>query len=495
MRPIGVSSPKNRVRTLNIKIVSQKQVGLRGCLCVPTVASEQVCVPKWSKILMGGIDVPERACEHVVLGDRGSFDSVRFVSMGSRASITAETVRRVGGTIAGLAIGSNQTNVVIDLADILSVADGDGLGALVEGLTLGSFSFDRYKSGRSPRRLPRITLVVPRVLKSMSGDVKRATVVSEATNYARTIAHEPANVINPVTLAAEARKLAKQVGLTCKVIDHVGMKRLKMGAMLAVGRASATPPRLIVLEYAGRKKSKPLVLVGKAVTFDTGGYSIKDKNGIVGMKYDKCGGTAVLGIMKAVAALKPSGPVVGVIAAAENMIGGDAYRPNDIVRSMSGKTIEIISTDAEGRMVLADAMTYVQRFYKPRGIVDLATLTGGVVIALGRVYGGMFCEDDDLRERLAASGRRTNERLWSLPMDDDYFELIRCDDCDFKNSGPREAHASIGAVFLKQFVDSSIPWAHLDIAGVAITDKATEYCPRGGNGFGVRLMCDFLERM
>ncbi len=211
------------------------------------------------------------------------------------------------------------------------------------------------------------------------------------------------------------------------------------------------------------------------------------------MKYDKCGGMTVIGVLQAAAALKIKTPIVGVIAAAENMISGSAYRPNDIVKTMSGKTVEIISTDAEGRMVLADALTYAQKHYKPRALIDLATLTGGVVIALGSIRAGMFSNDDRLAAALAAAGERVHERLWRLPLDDDYLELIKGDDSDLKNTGGRSADPVIGGMFLKQFVDEKVPWAHLDIAGTATTDKDQPYCPKGATGFGVRLLIDYLE--
>jgi leucyl aminopeptidase len=197
--------------------------------------------------------------------------------------------------------------------------------------------------------------------------------------------------------------------------------------------------------------------------------------------------------MQAVAACRPKTPVVGLIAAAENMVSGKAYRPNDILTTMSGKTVEIISADAEGRLVLCDALTYAQRKYSPRCMIDLATLTGGVVVALGRVVAGVFCNDETLQDALIESGRRVHERLWPLPMWDEYFDLIKGDDSDFKNSGGRDAHACIGAVFLKQFVEAKVPWAHLDIAGVADTDKDLAYCPKGATGFGVRLLLDYIQ--
>jgi leucyl aminopeptidase len=418
-----------------------------------------------------------------------------LVSLGVRRECTADTFRRAGGTIAKWLAQRDVARAGVDAQIVEASKTDGGLGALCEGLVLGAFKFEEHKSNAKPQRAVKVDLLVARSSAEVKDQVRRAMVLCEAVNYARAVAHQPPNVLNPVTLADRCRQLASDQGLKCTVLDQKQLKRLEMGAILAVGQGSATPPRLIVLEYAGSGGGKPVALVGKAITFDTGGYSIKTKDGILGMKYDKCGGTAVLGIMQAVASLKPNTPVVGVIAAAENMICGGAYRPDDIITTMSGQTVEIVSADAEGRMVLCDALTYVQRKYQPRTIIDLATLTGGVVVALGKHRAGLFCNDDQLRDALLASGDRTHERLWSMPIDDEYLEALKGDDSDLKNSGGREAHAILGAIFLKQFVDAGMPWAHLDIAGVADVDKDQPYCPKGGTGFGVRLLADYVERV
>jgi leucyl aminopeptidase len=268
------------------------------------------------------------------------------------------------------------------------------------------------------------------------------------------------------------------------------------GALLSVGKGSRTPSRLIVLEYPGKvpeANTDPVVLVGKAITFDTGGYSIKDTSGIQGMKYDKCGGLAVIATLWAAAQLKLKTPLIGLIPAAENMISSEAYRPDDILTSLSGKTIEVLSTDAEGRLVLADALTYAQRMFKPRAVIDLATLTGGVVVALGHIRAGMMANDDRLAGQLLSAGEAAYERLWRLPLDEEYFELIKGDEADIKNSGGREGAPIFGGIFLKQFVDDQVPWAHLDIAGMASPSKDLPYCPQGATGSGVRLLLEDVE--
>lgn len=265
--------------------------------------------------------------------------------------------------------------------------------------------------------------------------------------------------------------------------------------MVAVGKGSNTPSRLIILEHTGNSSEKPVALVGKSITMDTGGYSLKGTENIVGMKYDKSGGMAVIATLVAIARLNIKTRVIGVIAAAENMISSSAYRPDDILKALNGKTIEIISTDAEGRLVLADALTYTERTYQPRAIIDIATLTGAVYIALGNQRAGLMANNDELANALFKSGENTFERLWRLPLDEEYFEQIRGSDSDIKNSGGRPAGAIIGGMFLKQFVTDETPWAHLDIAGTMDITRELPYNPKKGQGFGVRLFIDYINSL
>ncbi len=420
-------------------------------------------------------------------------DKTCTVSLGKRGKVNLETVRRAGGAIAKWIAKNDLSEAGVDLASLpeKSTSLKSSAGALVEGLLLGGFTFDKYKSNTNQSTC-RVHLLATKETKLLRSEVERAAIISEAVNLSREWAHEPPNIINPVSLAERARKLAAETGLKCRVLDDKQLEKMGAGAMVAVGKGSATPSRLILLEYPGKSKGKPVVLVGKSITFDTGGYSIKPGEGMVGMKYDKSGGMTVIAALVAASRLGLKRPLVGIIAAAENMISGGAYRPNDIVKAMNGKTIEIISADAEGRLVLCDALGYAQKKYKPRAIIDLATLTGGVVVALGSIRAGIMTNNDALAEALAESGERTYERLWRLPLDDEYFELIKGDDSDMKNSGARKAHPIIGGIFLKQFVSDDIPWAHIDIAGVADTEKDLPYCPKGATGFGVRLLMDYL---
>lgn len=420
-------------------------------------------------------------------------DKTCTVSLGKQEKVNLEAVRRTGGAIAKW-ISKNELNEVgIDLSSlpVKSNPAEPATGALVEGLILGGFTFEKYKTSTQKSRC-RVHLLASKESKILKSEVERAVITSEAVNLSRDWAHEPPNIINPVSLTERVKKLAVEAGLKFRFLDDKQLEKMGAGAIVAVGKGSATPSRLIVLEYPGKTKAKPVVLVGKSITFDTGGYSIKPGDSMVGMKYDKSGGMTVIATLVAAARLGLKKPLVGIIAAAENMISGSAYRPNDIVKAMNGKTIEIISADAEGRLVLCDALGYAQKQYQPRAIIDLATLTGGVVVALGSIRAGIMANNDALAEALAESGEKTHERLWRLPLDDEYFDLIKGDDSDMKNSGARKAHPIIGGIFLKQFVSDNIPWAHLDIAGVADTDKDLPYCPKGATGFGVRLLMDYL---
>lgn len=462
------------------------------------------------KAARGGVVVPPTVgrCVTVARDAQGSASVV--VSLGATDKLVLDTLRSSAGGLVSWLRERKILSAGVEIPKVADLPQPDVLRAVAEGLILRDYAFNRHKSQAEKRPSLAVELLGASAVAQADKVIRDVELICTAVNAARDIAHEPPNVMNPVTLAARVQTIAKRSGLRCTVFDERRLAALKAGGILAVGQGSATPPRLIVLEFlpgggtkgrsaAPRKRgaggSGPVVLIGKAITFDTGGYSIKPKDGILGMKYDKCGGTAVIGAMQAVAALKPRVPVVGIIAAAENMIAGNAYRPDDIITTMSGKTVQIVSADAEGRMVLCDALTYAQKNYKPRCMIDLATLTGGVVIALGNSAAGIFANDSQLERDLLAAGARTHERLWPLPMWDEYFDLLKGDDSDFKNSAGREAHAIQGAVFLKQFVDPKIPWAHLDIAGVADIEKDAAYCPKGATGFGVRLLADYIARL
>ena len=421
-----------------------------------------------------------------------------IVSVGPQAKRSAETFRQAGGGLARWLKQTNTPAIDIDLAGIQDFGVPEALSGLLEGLFLGSFQFSRRKSKADPAVDTQVALRGAADPAGVSEILAHAQMLSAAVNMARDWSHEPPNLINPISLAERAATVAASYGLKCTVLDDKTLAEMHAGAILSVGKGSQTPSRMIILEYPGHNPpldARPVVLVGKAITFDTGGYSLKSSENIQTMKYDKCGGLAVIAALRAAAGLQITNPVIGIIAAAENKISGGSYLPDDIITTLSGITVEIISTDAEGRLVLADALTYAQKNFSPKAIIDLATLTGGVVVALGHVRAGMMTNNQALAQQLIQSGDRTYERLWQLPLDEEYGKLIKSKDADIKNAGGREAHSIMGGMFLKEFVSDEIPWAHLDIAGMADTPKELPYCPEGGTGFGVRLLVDYLENL
>jgi leucyl aminopeptidase len=369
--------------------------------------------------------------------------------------------------------------------------------AAVEGLVLASYDPEEYKtSNRSAFKLSEITFVAFDKLKREKTlrRMGKARILAEATNFARHLTNQPGNVITPVVLAETAKGVAKEGKLKIDILDEKQLQQKGMNALLGVSRGSAVPPRMIVLSYKAAatargkgRRGGPLALVGKGVTFDTGGISIKPAQSMEEMKADKAGACAVLGAMKAISRLKPKRDVLGIIPAVENMPSGTAQRPGDIVKSLSGKTIEIINTDAEGRLILADALAYARQL-GAKEIVDIATLTGACVIALGHICAGLFSSDKDLRDRLMEAGHRSGERLWELPLYDAYKKEIQSDIADIKNSGSRAGGAITAAKFLQEFVEDT-PWAHLDIAGVDLFKD--ENSPlKGASGFGVRTLAE-----
>ena len=422
-----------------------------------------------------------------------------LVSLGPAKKISADVLRQAGGSLIRWLTTNRMSEIVIDAEDDV-FQPSTKFSALLEGILLASYRFERHKKSTDTTPNPVVWIQAKAHHTEVQTTVRRAETITDAINLARDWAHEPANVINPVTLAERSIQLAEKYNLEWKILDEKELEAIGAGAIVSVGKGShQSPARLIILKYAGKKtdqEEKPVVLVGKGLTFDTGGYSLKDTANIQGMKYDKCGAMAVIGTIIAAAQLEIPIPIIAVIGAAENMISSYAYRPDDILTTLAGKTVEIVSTDAEGRLVLADTLTYVQQNFPARAVIDLATLTGGVVVALGRVRAGLLSNNDRLANELLESGERTHERLWRLPLDEEYFQLIKSEDGDMKNSSTvREAHPIVGGIFLSQFIDETTAWAHLDIAGVADSPKELPYSPKGATGFGVRLLIDYLENL
>ncbi|HYM15051.1 MAG TPA: leucyl aminopeptidase [Dehalococcoidia bacterium] len=388
------------------------------------------------------------------------------------------------------------------IARFATIAHGAGLGgldpaacaqAVAEGALLGLYRFDRHKKPDDDAFEVEAMTVVEHdhaKLAALEAAVARGAIVAEAANFARDLANEPANVLTPTELAARAEAMARDHGLGCHVYERAWAEQMGMGSFLSVARGSAQPPKFIVLTYQGAGEARPFGLIGKGITFDTGGISIKPAAGMEEMKGDMSGGACVIAAMMAIARLKPAINVTALVPATENMPGGNATKPGDVVRAMNGKTIEIINTDAEGRLILADALSYACKLdLSP--LVDVATLTGAMSIALGDVAYGVFANDDALLERVRAAGAAAGEKCWPLPMYPEYRENIKSNVADIKNSGGRGAGSINAAFFLKEFVDDR-PWLHMDIAGVDFFEKDKGVLVKGASGVPVRTLVNVV---
>ncbi len=368
----------------------------------------------------------------------------------------------------------------------LAIAVEDGAAAAVEGAILGDYEPDRYKGEKATP----VELV--RILGADADAVRRAQVIAAAQNFARDLANEPANRLNPTLLARRAQEMAGERGLEFELIDQERMRQIGMGALLGVAQGSAEPPAFIILRYKPEQASggAHLGIVGKAVTFDSGGISIKPSENMDKMKFDMAGGAAAIAAMRAIAELKPPVQVTVLVPAVENMPDGRAQRPGDIVTTLSGKTVEVLNTDAEGRLILADALTYARRLGCTH-LVDVATLTGAIVIALGYVNTGLFAGDDALGERVLDAAKAAGEKMWRMPLDDDYRELLKTPFADLPNVAGRWGGAITAALFLKEFAEDT-PWAHLDIAGTAWIEDTKPYLAKGPTGVPVRTLVELV---
>ena len=424
---------------------------------------------------------------------------VLLLGLGDEAALDADALRRAGGSAVreGAARKAEKVTVAM-IVRRRRVGIGAAAQALAEGAILGGYRFDAYKQAAEdgPGEVTRVQLSFDKSadLRRARAGAKRGTILADSQNVARDLSNAPGNALPPAQLAREAQKVAKAVGLRVRVLGVPELRKRKMGAILAVGGGSSRPPRLVALEHQPkrRKNAAPLCLVGKGVTFDSGGISIKPSGAMDEMKHDMSGAAAVVGALRACALLDVPYPVVGVIGAAENLPSATAYRPGDIVTSASGKTIEVLNTDAEGRVVLADAIHYAKTEYNPCAIVDIATLTGACVIALGRWASGLFANNSTLSDQLRHAGAAPSELAWPLPLFEGHKKAVKSSVADVKNTGAgREAGSSTAAAFLAAFAGDT-PWAHLDIAGTAWTTHPSPYQPRGATGVGVRMLLELL---
>lgn len=426
----------------------------------------------------------------------GPYAGVLLLGLGARESLTPERVRRAAGKAAGVLRAQKYTEVVLDISDSpVYCAE-----AFLEGVSLAQYDFDVYKKKEEPgpAKVQLFHIIAPpnTDLHDLQVRSEMALLLCLSTNGARHLANTPPNELTPTALAEFALGVARESGCECTILEEAQMASLGMNALLGVARGSGQPPKLIILRHHHSDDAPTLAIVGKGVTFDSGGISIKPADGMHEMKYDMAGAAAVLCTMLNIAELKPAINVVCVVPSVENMTGDHAQRPGDIVKAYNGKTIEVLNTDAEGRLILADALAFTVEKYKPAAVVDVATLTGAVVVALGHYAAGLIGNNDALAGELIAAGEHTGERLWQLPLWPEYEKLIEGTHADLANIGPRgEAGAITGAAFIKQFVGET-PWVHLDIAGAAWGAKNIAYLDtKHASGYGVRLLTRWiLER-
>jgi len=429
------------------------------------------------------------------------FDRLIVVGLGKAEELVEGDWSRLGGTIQGALRKGEQATLLAERPDGTPVS-GEQLAEIGMGAVLRAYSFDRYKSGKNDKdgkdgkdgdsgkaskAHVKLDIVGGEASKAKKAWVARSA-IAEGAILARELVNEPANVLGPVEFAEKAAAL-EALGVTIETLTEKQMKKLGMRALLGVAQGSVRPPRLVAMHWNGNKsKDKPIAFVGKGVVFDTGGISIKPAGGMEDMKGDMGGAAAVVGLMHALASRKAKANVVGIIGLVENMPDGNAQRPGDIVEAASGVTIEIINTDAEGRLVLADALWYAQKTYEPKVIIDLATLTGAVLVALGSDHAGLFANDDALAAALSRAGEVTGEKVWRLPLGAAYDKLIESKFADIKNTGGRHAGSITAAQFIQRFIDDGVAWAHLDIAGTAMGSPQSEINRSWASGWGVRIL-------
>jgi leucyl aminopeptidase len=418
----------------------------------------------------------------------------RLLLVGLGAKGADETLfEKVGSALAARLLTSGETRLVVDLSGL--GVGADAAARIGFGAAARAWRYDIYRTKLSNKAKPTLQEVI--IVGGPDGaeaEWQRRSALLEGISFTRELVTEPANIIYPESFVERCRRQLDGTGVEIEVLDENRMRELGMGALLGVGQGSVRPPRLLAMRWngAGDANRKPVVLIGKGITFDTGGISIKPGAGMEAMKWDMGGAGAVAGAMKAIAGREAKANVVGICVLAENMPDGNAQRPGDVVTSMSGQTIEVINTDAEGRLVLCDAITWAQRQYKPEYIVDLATLTGAMIIALGNEYAGLFSNDDGLAQKLTAAGQATGDKLWRFPIGDAYDKLIDSPIADIKNVGPREAGSITAAQFLHRFVEDGVKWAHLDIAGTVWANKPGTLWDKGATGYGVALLDRFV---
>jgi len=467
----------------------------------PSVECSDGAVREAAKDVIASGEVTGKAFETTLLHHPAGLKAKRLllVGGGKAKTFSAAELRKLAGAAVRTLKGKSIRSFAFALPEngVAKIPANDAVRAIVEGAFVGNFDPDYYKSDRKDQKIDAVTILVPENvqgdMKALESAMQAGRIVAESQNFTRDLVNEPSNRMTPTILAERAKKMAAEVGLKCEVYGADKIKELKMGAFWGVAQGSDEPPALIVLRYEpeGAAKDVHLGLVGKGVTFDTGGISIKPADGMEKMKYDMAGAATMIGVMRAIALLKPKVKVTAIVCATENMPSGKAQKPGDVQIAMSGKSIEIINTDAEGRLILADGLCYARQLGCTH-LVDAATLTGAVVVALGYVNAGIFASDDQMYERFANANQQAGEKMWRLPLDDEYKEIIKSNIADIVNSGGRWGGAISAAMFLKEFAEDT-PWVHLDIAGTAWMEEAKPWIAKGPSGIALRSLVEFVK--
>lgn len=420
---------------------------------------------------------------------------IMLIGLGQKKKFNIDMLRKASGTAITKAKDGKLSGISIELPEeILDVPVDRQVEALTSGAVLSTYRFEKYRRQEDKNHTIRRTTIVctKRIAERVRKSVQRASAVAEAVNLARDIANDSGEQATPKKIGILAQRISKKYGFKCQVLDEKAIKRLKMGGLLNVGKGSENPPRFVVMEY-GHSRHPTVAIIGKGITFDTGGISLKPSKDMHQMKYDKSGAATTIAAVQGAAQLKLPVHLIGIIPLAENVPSGKSYKPGDVIHTMSGKTVEVLNTDAEGRLIMSDALTYAQR-YKPRYVIDIATLTGACVVALGSYVAGLMGNDKVLIRNLKKAGDSVGERLWELPLFDEYAEQMKSEIADLKNVGGRDGGAITAAAFLSKFAEGS-RWAHIDIAGTAWSNDNKGYLKKGATGFGVRLFLEFLSRV
>src|ERR1039457_1228328 len=468
----------------------------------PSVECSDAAVREAAQDVIAGGEVTGKTFETTLLHRPSGLKAKRLLLLGGGKAKTfsAAELRQ----LAGAAVRTLKSKSIRSFAFALpehGIAAPEGVRAIVEGAFVGNFDPGYYKSDRNDKdkdqKIDAVTIVVPKEVQSdtkpLESSMQAARIVAESQNFTRDLTNEPSNRMTPTILAERAKQMAAEVGLKCEVHDGDKIRQLKMGAFWGVAQGSDEPPALIVLRYdpEGAAKDVHLGLVGKGVTFDTGGISIKPADGMEKMKYDMAGAATMIGVMRAIALLKPKVKVTAIVCATENMPSGKAQKPGDVQIAMSGKSIEIINTDAEGRLILADGLCYARQLGCTH-LVDAATLTGAVVVALGYVNAGIFASDDNMFDRFASANKQAGEKMWRLPLDEEYKEGIKINYRAILKTGGRQGGAISAAMFLKEFAEDT-PWIHLDIAGTAWMEDNKPWIAKGPSGIALRSLVEFVK--